>query len=366
MIGSNVRTMPDNGRSAGLRASCITVKQGRRKESHVRQKKRDVSERAREGGLRRGSSSPEEAGAVRRVRSHAPRDNDTERVAVRTQGSQLSDRYAPWTLFLPWHREFLLQVEMDLRTIDSSISIPYWDWTADAAMPDPSASPIWDENFLGGNGIESDDWRVASGPFAFSKGNWPIPKGHDGPALRRQFGVWTPTLPTTQDLTLAMSEIFYDTPNFNSSPFTIGFRNRLEGWVTQRGDSRVRTAGSQLHNRVHVWVGGSMLPMTSPNDPVFFLHHCFVDKVWADWQSLQREANPDASPHYAPEEGGPAGHNIDDQLKPWERTIRQVLDITQLDYSYEQPPSQPQLLDMAARSRPSSPFMAERSPFMAD
>jgi tyrosinase len=268
--------------------------------------------------------------------------------------------------FLPWHREFLLQVEKDLRTIDSSISIPYWDWTADAAMPDPSASPIWDEKFLGGNGVESDDWRVASGPFAFSKGNWPIPKGHDGPALRRQFGVLTPTLPTTEDLTLAMSEIFYDTPHFNSGPFTIGFRNRLEGWVTQRGDSRVKTAGSQLHNRVHVWVGGSMLLMTSPNDPVFFLPHCFVDKVWADWQARQREENPDASPHYAPEEGGPAGHNIDDQLKPWERTIRQVLDITQLDYSYEQPPSQPQLLEMAARIRPSSPFMAERSPFMAD
>jgi hypothetical protein len=120
----------------------------------------------------------------------------------------------------------LLQVEADLRAIDSSISIPYWDWTADAAMPDPSASPIWDEKFLGGNGVESDDWRVASGPFAFSKGNWPIPKGHDGPALRRQFGVLTPTLPTTEDLTLAMSEIFYDTPHFNSGPFTIGFRNR--------------------------------------------------------------------------------------------------------------------------------------------
>jgi len=269
--------------------------------------------------------------------------------------------------FLPWHREFLLQVEMDLRAIDSSIAIPYWDWTADSAMTDPTTSPpIWDEIFLGGNGVKSDDWRVASGPFAYSKGNWPIPERHDGPALRRQFGVWTPTLPTTEDLTLAMSETFYDTPNFNSSPFTIGFRNRLEGWVTQRGDSRVKTTGSQLHNRVHVWVGGSMLPMTSPNDPVFFVHHCFVDKVWADWQALQREDNPDASPHYAPEEDGPAGHNIDDQLKPWERTSRQVLDITQLDYSYEQPPSQPQLLEMAARIRPSSPFMAERSPFMAD
>jgi hypothetical protein len=43
--------------------------------------------------------------------------------------------------FLPWHREFLLQVETDLRAIDSSISIPYWDWTADAAMTDPTASP---------------------------------------------------------------------------------------------------------------------------------------------------------------------------------------------------------------------------------
>jgi tyrosinase len=268
--------------------------------------------------------------------------------------------------FLPWHREFLLQVEADLRAIDSSIAIPYWDWTADAAMPDPTASPIWDENFLGGNGVEADDWRVASGPFAYSKGNWPIPEGHDGPALRRQFGVLAPTLPTTEDLVLALGEMFYDTPNFNSGPFTIGFRNRLEGWVTQRGDSRVKTAGSQLHNRVHVWVGGSMLLMTSPNDPVFLLHHCFIDKVWADWQALQRQFNPGASPHYAPEEGGPVGHNIDDQLKPWERTIREVLDIAELGYSYEQPPSQPQLLEIAARIRPSSPFMTERSPFMAD
>jgi tyrosinase len=268
--------------------------------------------------------------------------------------------------FLPWHREFLMQVEADLRAIDSSISIPYWDWTADSAMPDPATSSIWSEDFMGGNGVEADGWRVATGPFAHSKGNWPIPEHHDGPALRRQFSINLPTLPTTEDLALAIGEIFYDTPDFNNSPFTIGFRNRIEGWVTQRGDRRVKMPGSQLHNRAHVWVGGSMLPMTSPNDPVFFLHHCFIDKVWADWQELQREQNPEASPHYAPEESGPAGHNIEDHLKPWQRTIRQVLDITQLGYSYEQPPSQPRLLEMAARVRPLSPFMAERSPFMAD
>ena len=44
-----------------------------------------------------------------------------------------------------------------------------------------------------------------------------------------------------------------------------------------------------MHNRVHVWVGGGMAPGSSPNDPVFFLNHCFVDKIWHDWQ----QAAPD-------------------------------------------------------------------------
>ena len=27
-----------------------------------------------------------------------------------------------------------------------------------------------------------------------------------------------------------------------------------------------------------------MAQMTSPNDPIFFLHHCQVDRIWAQWQ----------------------------------------------------------------------------------
>ena len=67
--------------------------------------------------------------------------------------------------------------------------------------------------------------------------------------------------------------------------------------------------------------------MTSPNDPVFFLHHCFVDKAWADWQEVQKKNNPDGTPHYAPLRDGPPGHNFGDQLKPWTRAVRDVLDI---------------------------------------
>ena len=243
--------------------------------------------------------------------------------------------------FLPWHREFLVQLETELQKIDSSITLPYWNWTEESANPESSI--LWKDNFLGGNGLESDSWRVQTGKFSHSTGNWPVPaypsEGYPEEGLKRQFGLITPSIPTEEDVALALRESFYDTPPYNQSPFTVGFRNRLEGWVTQRGDPSVTTEGTQLHNRIHVWVGGNMLLMTSPDDPVFFLHHCYVDKVWADWQSRMAERNPNWAPHYAPLKDGPSGHNIDDVLNPWARTVREVLDPAALGYEYGQPVS---------------------------
>jgi len=268
--------------------------------------------------------------------------------------------------FLPWHREFLMQLEQELRTIEPTVFIPYWDWTQDAMLQDPSSAPIWGDDLMGGNGLNSDEWRVQSGPFANTGGNWPVPSlpedGLPGPGLKRQFGVILPTLPNEDDLKLAMAEAFYDTPHYERSPFTVGFRNRLEGWVTQRGDSRVKTSGSQLHNRVHLWVGGNMAPMTSPNDPVFFLHHCFVDKIWADWQAVQLSENPEAAPHYAPLQNGPPGHNFDDQLRPWTRKVKDVLSIADLGYDYAPTTNQPMIMSAAKaaiRSRVRTPFWAD-------
>lgn len=268
--------------------------------------------------------------------------------------------------FLPWHREFLMQVEADLRSIKPQAFLPYWDWTQDAKLPDPAKSPVWAPDFMGGNGDEADELRVQDGPFAHKAGQWSVPSYPDdelsGPGLKRQFATLAPSLPTEDDLKLAMNEAFYDTPGYNQTPFTVGFRNRLEGWVTVRGNSRVKTTGSQLHNRVHLWVGGNMTPMTSPDDPVFFLHHCFVDKVWADWQELQAARNPAASPHYAPIKDGPPGHNIDDVLAPWKRKVRDVLDINALDYSYEKPGSRPFMLEAVAKNN----RRLRRSPFWAE
>jgi hypothetical protein len=80
-----------------------------------------------------------------------------------------------------------------------------------------------------------------------------------------------------------------------------------------------------MHNRVHAWVGGSMIPITSPNDPVFFLHHCFMDKLWSDWQVLElQRGGPIDHSLYLPPHGARLGHNLDDKMSPWNTVDRGV------------------------------------------
>ena len=43
------------------------------------------------------------------------------------------------------------------------------------------------------------------------------------------------------------------------------------------------------HGKVHISVGGSMADIaTSAYDPIFYLHHSFIDFQYAYWQELQR------------------------------------------------------------------------------
>ncbi|KAJ1502838.1 hypothetical protein HMI54_013230 [Coelomomyces lativittatus] len=41
------------------------------------------------------------------------------------------------------------------------------------------------------------------------------------------------------------------------------------------------------HNQMHAFIGGNMgNPTISPSDPIFWLHHAYIDLLWAIWQSL--------------------------------------------------------------------------------
>ncbi|MGW2552883.1 tyrosinase MelC2 [Streptomyces sp. NPDC001635] len=196
--------------------------------------------------------------------------------------------------FLPWHRRFLVEFEQALQYIDPSVALPYWDWSSDRSP----RSSLWAPDFLGGTG-RSLDGRVMDGPFAASTGDWPITVRVDGRTyLRRALGSSGHDLPTRAEVESVLAMSTYDMAPWNSA--SDGFRNHLEGW-----------RGVNLHNRVHVWVGGQMATGVSPNDPVFWLHHAYVDRLWADWQ----RRHPGSG--YRPVRGTPDVVDLDEPMKPW-------------------------------------------------
>ncbi len=214
--------------------------------------------------------------------------------------------------FLPWHRRFLLDFERALQSVDADVTLPYWDWTADRTP----RSSLWAPDFLGGTG-RSRDGRVMDGPFARSGDRWTITVRVDGrDFLRRNLGAGGLPLPTRAEVDSVLAMDTYDMPPWNSG--SDGFRNHLEGW-----------RGVNLHNRVHVWVGGQMATGVSPNDPVFWLHHAFIDKLWADWQAR----HPDSP--YLPGGGTRDVVDLDETMRPWnDVTPADLLDHTRY-YTYD-------------------------------
>ncbi|MCY3823202.1 MAG: tyrosinase family protein [Nitrospinae bacterium] len=130
--------------------------------------------------------------------------------------------------FLPWHRAYLIAFERELRKIDDTLSLPYWDWENDEGRLDGFV------NFL----------AIAS------RRNTGQPLG---PGNRR----WFFNSQQAQDLE-------------NSNISYLSFSQDLEVWP---------------HNVGHSWVGGDMATMSSPNDIAFWLHHAAIDRLWARWQT---------------------------------------------------------------------------------
>ncbi|MER7849635.1 tyrosinase family protein [Kitasatospora sp. NPDC096077] len=237
--------------------------------------------------------------------------------------------------FLPWHRWFLLRVEGQMRSVlgKSGFALPYWDWQTDADAGVPERAAVWGDTYMGHAGIpvNSGPFRAQNNPRPF----WVIVEA-DGlgawdsvrRGLERQFYQSANSLPNSTNV----KEVLSSYPTYDSVGFDVnsaGFRNRLEGFLP--------AGQSSMHNRVHDWIGRDMIPISSPNDPVFFLHHCNVDRIWESWMSKNGRSylpGMDAPPVYS-------GIRIDDVL-PFDGypvddppTPRRALDMTSL-YSYDQ------------------------------
>lgn len=133
--------------------------------------------------------------------------------------------------FLAWHRRFLKIFEDRLKSIDSSIMIPYWDSVTDQAIPAALADP---------------------GLLA----RWSVTRSWDASLLA-----------SPSDLVAVKAY---------SGTFT-GFQTLLE---------------QTIHADTHIAIGGNMAGPSSPADPLFWLHHAFIDKTWANWQATPHGKEP--------------------------------------------------------------------------
>lgn len=172
--------------------------------------------------------------------------------------------------FLPWHRVYLLKLEQALRAIHPDVTLPYWDWTKASEQEIPA-------------------WVAGVTPTVVTP---------------------TQTIHVTRfpQTPADLATIASNTPNALAQTDFTNFTSRLQG----------------VHNSVHVWVGGSMGSVpTAPADPIFWMHHCNIDRLWWVWQTTPGNAGKN------PVLSGAAAI-----MDPWPNTEADTRDIVALGYTY--------------------------------
>jgi tyrosinase len=156
--------------------------------------------------------------------------------------------------FCPWHRMYVCAFEEIIRKVlhDQSFTLPYWNYTSAAAYAVPQHNrmqndPLWGPLFRPNRNASSN----AGQPIFTGQGS-------------------------ASDLSAspAMSENSYLPVGAVS-----GFNQTLD---------------FGLHGNVHVFTGNSQgmgqVPWAA-NDPIFWMHHCNIDRIWASWNNAGH-ANP--------------------------------------------------------------------------
>lgn len=211
-------------------------------------------------------------------------------------------------VFAPWHRLYLRRLEEAIQSVTgkADFGLPYWDWAEDGelAAADQLTAQIWAR-------VGPPRGQITTGPFGELRVRLVTNPSDNAiyvvppQPIHRAAGLdsLAPTLPTRDDQRRTIANDMYDRIDWNRSADS--FRNKLEGWRDARNPPR---PGVWMHNRVHVFVGGSMGPASSPNDPVFFLNHCNTDRQWEGWLTKHGRAYLPAPTQ------GPPGHCAEDPL----------------------------------------------------
>jgi tyrosinase len=189
-------------------------------------------------------------------------------------------------LFLPWHRAYLYYFELTLKDFEPTVTLPWWDWTS--PWSHRVGFPV--------------SYTVAE---AGGKAN-PLTGGPINALARQQGGAGAPghtsrnpddpaNLPTAAQISelLGLGDF-------------LDFQTQLES----------------IHDDVHVWSGGTMAEIPyAAYDPIFFAHHCMIDRIWRLWQLRHPTAIVPAD-------------LLNEALPPFNITVAQTVSVNALGYDY--------------------------------
>jgi tyrosinase len=131
--------------------------------------------------------------------------------------------------FLAWHRGYIYYFERQIRAVsgDSKLVLPYWDYYSYATMP---------------------------AEFTNSSNSNPLYVDRVNTNVR-------------QALTMAP------------------FASTIINFPTGMSNAFEPTCEGAPHNQIHNLIGNVMATMQSPIDPIFWLHHANIDRLWVAWVS---------------------------------------------------------------------------------
>ena len=226
--------------------------------------------------------------------------------------------------FLVWHRGYLGWFEQICRELsgDPQFALPYWDWTEN---PDPTkpfaprvpaamfedvltpTHPLFIDKF--------DDFRAQFQDVVAKADYWKVSDPFDrntpyGQLLTRRLrfpedlwfdiikdplGRWFFERAQARGLTEAKPQLNETTTKVVSAAKVLEALAPID-FVTFGGPKTLRHSGltgygvleGQPHNLVHDNVGGFMQDFMSPVDPLFFLHHANLDRLWDVWTRKQQ------------------------------------------------------------------------------
>ncbi|MDQ6864402.1 MAG: tyrosinase family protein [Thermoproteota archaeon] len=186
-------------------------------------------------------------------------------------------------LFLPWHRAYLYRFEQAAQDQVSGVSIPWWDWRSDVSRAEGIPKAFLDKAI---NGKKNPLYMAH---IYVPTSNPPL----DTDTVR---STGDPSeLPTSQDVDRVMQ--LSDFGDFN---------DELEN----------------IHDQIHVWTGGSMQQVAiAAFDPIFYSHHCMIDRIWWLWQL--ENGNSGMPPEM-----------LSMVLEPFNLTVKDILNIYDLGYDY--------------------------------